>query len=115
MGFQLVSLPEADSWILPGADALFDIVQKHIEEKRRRIQTATKTALRKTKLARFFAQQVSFSTPATSLYERHLQVFWDWQFYWWSRYCPDPAKPCPKQTMKFVPWITQPRSPPKNI
>ena len=29
----------------------------------------------------FFAQQVSFSTPATSLYERHLQVFWDWQFY----------------------------------
>ena len=29
----------------------------------------------------FFAQQVSFSTPSTSLYERHLQVFWDWQFY----------------------------------
>ena len=70
---------EADSWILPGADALFDTVQKHIEEKR-------------------------YAFPLLPLHYKNVisKSSGIGNSNWWSRYCPDPAKPCPKQTMKFA-------------
>ena len=70
---------EADSWILPGADALFDTVQKHIEENRYPFPLLPLHYMNVTSKSSGIGNSI-----------------------WWSRYCPDPAKPCPKQTMKFA-------------